>query len=50
MNAGIIIAYLIGYLIGWLTTRQKVSELRKKNEALEEFIKFVGGDKCTKDS
>lgn len=50
MNAGIIIAYLIGYLIGWLTNRQKVSELRKKNETLEEFIKFVGGDKCTKDS
>lgn len=41
MNAGIIIAYLIGYLIGWLTTRQKVSEIRKKNEALEKFIKFA---------
>ena len=50
MNAWIIIAYFIGYLIGWLTTRQKVSELRKKNEALEEFIKFARGDQCTKES
>ena len=34
MSAGIVIAYLIGYLVGWLSTRQKISELRKKNEAL----------------
>lgn len=50
MSAGIIIAYLIGYLVGWLSTRQKISELRKKNEALEEFIKFTRGDQCTKES
>ena len=50
MSVVIIITYFIGYIVGRLTTRQKVAELRKKNEALEEFIKYVGGDKCTKDS
>ena len=41
MTGGIIIAYFIGYLVGWLATRRKAAHIRKKIEALEEVKKYM---------
>ena len=45
MSLGIIIAYFVGWIIGYITNRRELREVSKKATEIEKFKKYTEEEK-----